>query len=141
TFSDAGLIAMAGGAGGMYLLGKIKGNDHATETGLLALLAAADSFAVVTPLKYAVGRERPFEGNGRGDFFSGGTSFVSGHAMESWSIAAVIAHEYPGALTKIGAYGLATAISLARVSGRQHFPTDIVVGSALGWGIGRMVYK
>src|SRR5262249_40005191 len=35
----------------------------------------------------------------------------------------------------------ATAVSISRVTGRQHFPSDVVVGGALGWLIGRQVYK
>ena len=52
-----------------------------------------------------------------------------------------MAHEYPGPLTQILAYGLATGVSAARVSGRNHFPSDVVVGSAMGWLIGRQAYK
>ncbi|MCU1284859.1 MAG: hypothetical protein JWO13_1209 [Acidobacteriales bacterium] len=142
TFSDAAVIALAGGVGGFYIAGRMKGNDHARETGVLGTEAVLNSIAVASALKYALRRQRPFDGNGRGDFFSsGGDSFPSEHAIVAWSAASVIAHEYPGPLTKIGAYGLATAVSLARVTGRQHFPTDVVIGSALGYGIGTLVYK
>ncbi len=58
----------------------------------------------------------------------------------AWSAATVLAHEYPGPLTKFLAYGLATGISVARVTGRQHFPSDVLVGSGLGYLIGRQVY-
>jgi hypothetical protein len=52
-----------------------------------------------------------------------------------------MAHEYPGTLTKILAYGLATGVSATRVTGQQHFPSDVIVGSALGWYFGRQVYR
>ena len=64
------------------------------------------------------------------DFSQGGTSFPSDHSAVAWSIASVIAHEYPGPLTQIAAYGLATAVSATRVLGEQHFPSDVVVGGA-----------
>jgi len=51
----------------------------------------------------------------------------------------VIASEYQGALTQITAYGLAAGVSAARVLARQHFPSDVLVGSAVGWMIGRYV--
>ena len=142
TFSDAGVVAFAGGIAGMYVLGRLHGNDHQRETAVLATEALANSMTVGYALKYALQRDRPFNG-GQGDFFTqnGGTSFPSGHALIAWSMASVIAHEYPGMLTKMGVYGLASAVSLTRVTGRQHFPTDVLVGSAIGWGIGAMVYR
>jgi membrane-associated phospholipid phosphatase len=142
TFSDGSVVGMGASVGGLYLLGLMKSNDHARETGILGSEALANSLAVTYALKYATRRERPLIGDGRGNFFQpGGDSFPSAHAMAAWSMAAAVAREYPGSLTKIGVYSLATAISVARVSGRQHFPSDVVVGSALGWAIGNGVYK
>jgi membrane-associated phospholipid phosphatase len=142
SFTDYAVVGMAGGIAGMYLLGRLHGNEHARETGVLAAEAAVDSLAFSSALKYTLRRERPFNGTGHGDFFvGGGDSFPSTHAITAWSLATVVANEYPGVLTKIGAYGLASGISIARVTGRQHFPTDVVIGSALGYGIGRYVYR
>src|SRR5207244_9152347 len=56
----------------------------------------------------------------------------SEHAAAAWSVAGVIAHEYPGPLTKFLAYGLASAVSYSRVCSRQHFPSDALIGSVLG---------
>src|SRR5437879_8546028 len=38
------------------------------------------------------------------------------------------------------AYALATGVSAARVTGKSHFPSDVLVGSTMGWLIGRQVY-
>jgi membrane-associated phospholipid phosphatase len=38
-----------------------------------------------------------------------------------------------------GSYGFATAVSLARVGGLNHFPSDVLVGAALGELIGEYV--
>src|SRR5205823_4291999 len=51
------------------------------------------------------------------------------------------AQEYPGWMTKLLAYGGAAAISAARVTARQHFTSDVLVGSALGYVVGRQVYR
>ncbi len=141
TFSNVGLAAMAGAGGGMYLWGALAKNDHQRETGFLAGEAAVDAFLDTTAIKYVAGRERPFTGNGRGSFFSGGDSFPSQHSAVSWAIASVIAHEYPGPVTQFVSYGLAGAVSAARVEGHDHFLSDAVIGSAIGWYLGRQVYR
>ncbi|MGH9931960.1 MAG: phosphatase PAP2 family protein [Pyrinomonadaceae bacterium] len=53
-------------------------------------------------------------------------------------IAREYGHHRP--LVQVGAYGLATAVSLSRYTGRNHFLSDVLVGSAMGYGIGRYVY-
>ncbi|MFZ1930210.1 MAG: capsule assembly Wzi family protein [Candidatus Sulfotelmatobacter sp.] len=141
TASNAGLAAMAGVGAGMFLLGHFANNDQERETGLLSGEAGIDAFLDTEVLKYAFGRDRPFTGDGRGRFFQGGDSFPSQHAAISWAIASVIAHEYPGPLTQMLAYGAAGGISAARFVGQQHFATDLLVGSALGWYMGRQVFR
>jgi membrane-associated phospholipid phosphatase len=141
NFSSYGVYSLVGAGGGLYVLGKLSHDDHQRETGLLAGEAAIDSLAVDTTLKYAFGRERPNQGQGLGNFFQHGVSFPSDHSAIAWSIASVIAHEYPGPLTQVAVYGLATAVSASRVMGKQHFPSDVVVGGAIGWLIGRQIYR
>lgn len=140
TFSNYGLGALGGITGGMYLWGKMTHDDHRSETGLLSGEAAVDALGVTTVLGYAFGRQRPTDGHGGGGFWDHGTSFPSDHSAAAWAMASVIAHEYPGPLTQIFAYGLASAISAARVTGRDHFPTDVLVGAGIGWLIGRHVF-
>jgi Capsule assembly protein Wzi/PAP2 superfamily len=140
SFSNYGLAAMVGSAATLYLRGTITHDDHSRETGFLAGEAAVNSVIVGEAMKLVFQRPRPDAANA-GSFGAGGASFPSEHALSAWSIAAVIAHEYPGPLTKLLAYGAATGISLSRVAARQHFPSDVVVGSALGYLIGRYVYR
>jgi membrane-associated phospholipid phosphatase len=139
--SNYGVYSMIGVGGGLYLWSRVSHDDHQRETGILAGEAAIDSFGVDTAFKYALGRERPNQGGGLGNFFQHGDSFPSDHSAVAWSIASVIAHEYPGPFTKFAVYGLATAVSASRVAGKQHFPSDVVVGGAIGWLIGRQVYR
>jgi membrane-associated phospholipid phosphatase len=141
TFSNYGLGAMGGLAGGLYLWGQMSHDDHKRETGFLAAEAAADSLAVVYSLNYSLGRERPFSDNYNGNFWKGGNGFPSEHAAAAWSIAGVVAHEYPGILTEFIAYGMASAVSASRLTSKQHFPTDVLVGSAIGWLSGQIVYR
>lgn len=141
TASNVGVAALVGVGAGMFLLGHMAQNDQQRETGILSGEAAIDAFLDTEVFKYSFGRERPFTGDRRGRFFQGGTSFPSEHAAAAWSIASVIAHEYPGPLTQLLVYGLAGGVSAARFAGQQHFATDLLVGSALGWYTGRQVYR
>ena len=141
TFSDYAAYSMIAAAGSAYLWGHITNNDHMQETGFLSGEAALNSTAIAYLLKGVTMRQRPYEGAGNGNFFHGGGSFPSEHSAIAWSIASIVAHEYPGPLTKFLSYGLASAITVTRVTGKQHFPTDVVVGSALGWYLGRQVFR
>jgi len=141
TFSTDAVVGMGGLAGGIYLWGQISHDEHKKETGLLAGEAAANSFAMIYALKYVFQRERPLRDGYRGGFWKGGDGFPSEHAAAAWSIASVIAHEYPSPLTDILAYGTASAISVSRLTAKQHFPTDVLIGSAIGWFSGEVIYR
>jgi membrane-associated phospholipid phosphatase len=129
-------------AGAFYLAGRAGHDARARETGVLGAEALLDSAVVVTALKEITQRTRPSGGRSRSDFFDGGSSFPSGHSIEAWSLAAVIANEYHGHLgVQIAAYGIASAVSVARFTGEKHYLSDVLVGSAMGYGIGRYVYR
>jgi membrane-associated phospholipid phosphatase len=141
--SQMGTAYTAGGvAAAFYLYGRSAHNARARETGLLSAEALIDTGLVTEALKLASNRPRPLADNGRGDFFDGGNSFPSGHSTTAWTLATVVAMEYHDRpLVKWSAYGLATAVSISRYTGRNHFLSDVLVGSALGYGIGLFVYK
>ena len=139
--SNYGFASMIGIGGGLYVWGHLTHDDHKIETGILAGEAAIDSLVPVYAMKYAFGRERPLQDNYRGRFGQGGVSFPSEHAAAVWSIASVIAHEYPGPLTSLFAYGLASAVSASRITAKQHFPSDVLIGSAIGWFEGMYVFR
>jgi hypothetical protein len=134
TLSDVGVAALVGGAGSMWLLGRYYNhNEHWQETGFLSGEAAVNSLLMAEVLKYSFRRERPYQGDGSGAFFQpGGTSFPSEHVAAAWSVAAVLAHEYPGVLTKLLAYGTASLVSYARIRAQKHFPSDVVAGALIG---------
>jgi membrane-associated phospholipid phosphatase len=143
TFSDAGLAFAGASTAGIYLLGRASGDPLKRETGILGGEAMVDGLVVDEALKYVFQRQRPFEVNSTGRFFQGTShdSFPSAHATLTFAFASVLAHEYPGWLTKVLAYGGASAISAARVTGKQHFPSDVFVGATMGYLIGEHVYR
>ncbi|MGI9101559.1 MAG: capsule assembly Wzi family protein [Terriglobales bacterium] len=136
-----GAAAFAGGIGGAYLFSRFTGNARMRETSVLSGEAAVNTIAVTYAIKSLTQRDRPLEGDGTGSFFSHGGSFPSEHSAAAWSIASVVAHEYSSPVLRLLAYGSATAMTASRVIGRQHFASDAFVGSALGWYIGRQVYR
>jgi membrane-associated phospholipid phosphatase len=141
NYSTAGLGALIGTGAGLWLLSYPSHNEHWRETGLLAGEAAVDSLIPVELMKYSLGRQRPYQGDGTGPFFQGGTSFPSEHAAAAWAIAGVFAHEYPGFFPKIVSYGLASFVSFSRVRAKQHFPSDVFVGSLIGQLVSQDVYS
>ena len=141
TASNAGVGALAATGAGLFLLGHLQSDDQKRETGILAGQAAIGALIDTEIFKYAAGRERPFTGTSPGRFFVGGDSFPSVHSSVSWAIASVIAHEYPGPMTQLLAYGTAGGVSAARWAGQKHFFSDVAIGAALGWYMGRQVYR
>jgi hypothetical protein len=129
----------------MYAAGHLADSDHARETGILSGEAMVDSLVVEQGMKLIFLRERPTVDGAKGKFFQTSVgvdgSFPSNHSMLAWSSAAVLAEEYPSRLNQLAFYGVATGVSLTRVLGQQHFPSDVLVGSAFGWMIGHYVYK
>ncbi len=130
---------------GLFGWGTMKNSPHARETGLLGAEAMVDGLVVEQGMKLIFWRERPAVDNSNGKFFqrSAGidSSFPSSHSVITWSSAAVLADEYPSTLSRLLIYSAATGVSLTRVMGQQHFPSDVLVGSAAGWLIGHYVFK
>lgn len=128
----------------LYGVGFFRGDDHAREAGLLGGEALVDGLVVDEAMKLVFRRERPTVNDARGHFFEGSvsdSSFPSTHSVLTWSAAAVMAGEYPSRWAQVGIYTMATGVSLTRVMGQEHFPTDVLVGSAAGWLIGHYVFR
>ena len=140
NISTAGAAALIGGAGALWLASFPSHNAHWRESGFLAGEAAIAAVVPIELMKYSLRRERPYQGDGSGPFFSGGTSFPSEHAAASWAVAGVLAHEYPGAFPKFVFYSLASLVTYSRVKGRQHFPSDVFIGSIVGNLVAQSVY-
>src|SRR5258708_3889175 len=79
---------------GFYGYGVWRDDPKAREVGVLGTEALVDSLIVAEVLKVAARRNRPDSADNKAKFFAGGDSFPSGHALESWAVASVIAHEY-----------------------------------------------
>jgi PAP2 superfamily len=142
----AGLYGPFAATGAGYVAGWVKQDDYLKETAVLSAEAMADAGILDETLKYALDRENPMLNNAKGGFWPGGPkswpnspSMPSEHAMNVWSFAHIVAGQYDGIATKSLVYGIASTVSVSRVLARQHFPSDVVVGSTFGWLIGGYV--
>jgi hypothetical protein len=140
--SHAGTLPVNFGVGaGTYAIGKLTKNSYLADTGLLTLEALTDTTIITGLAKIAADRKRPIDG-GDGTFLNGGHSFFSGHSSLSWTTATVIASRYPHKpWVKYPAYTLAAAASVSRITARKHFASDVLVGSTVGFLIGRYVTR
>ncbi|MGB8261059.1 MAG: phosphatase PAP2 family protein, partial [Terracidiphilus sp.] len=151
TLNDRALTASNAVVGGfiaapplLFSWGQFRSNPLARETGILTGEALLDGLVVEQGVKLIAWRERPSADKAKGKFFQSSagadSSFPSSHCLLAWSAASVIAHEYPSFPVQLGVYGLATGVGVTRVLSREHFPADVLAGSALGWMVGRYVF-
>ena len=150
TASDfTGIYIPVAAAGAALLGGTIRHDEHLRETGALAMTAMIDTQLLTTFIKYSTDRARPSATGATpssGAFWPNGhsfsaDSFPSGHAANAFAVAHVIADEYTGWKVKLAVYSLAAATGFERVAGREHFPSDVLVGGALGYLVGGYVFN
>ena len=116
---------------GLYALG----DDYDKCGAKLALTALVNATIVTSGLKVLTGRERPSSTGNPGHFAgpslgSGHNSFPSGHTSVAFSVATVLAKRYPKQRWLY--YGLATAVGISRVRKAEHYPSEVLVGAAIG---------
>jgi undecaprenyl-diphosphatase len=130
----------------LYAGGRIGGDGFVRQTGREVIRAVLISGAITAFTKGAVGRARPFAAPGDPDAFSPGRgftngalgSFPSGHTSAAFATATVLAREldakHPAEKWLVNSvlFGGATFIGFSRVYDRQHWPSDVVAGAALG---------
>jgi membrane-associated phospholipid phosphatase len=126
-----------------YLSSRRNHDDRLSAASSLGVEALIDAGIWATILKAATARVRPGNPNANRFFQYGAsqnTSFPSGHAMDAFSVAAVFAGVYKDKTwVPWLSYGLATMVSVSRVSLGRHYPGDVIVGGVLGASIGRGV--
>jgi hypothetical protein len=128
--------------GTFYLVGKAGDKPRARDTARIGIEALIDADITANILKVATQRPRPEIKGESVAFFQGGDAFPSGHSIKTWALARVAAREYPHPrIIPILAYGLASTVSISRVGGRRHTPSDALAGSAMGFFIGDYVYR
>jgi membrane-associated phospholipid phosphatase len=129
---------------GVYFGGLLAGRDDLRITGRLMgealLLAGAPAIA----LQYGLGRSRPYDGVGafRYNFFEWGNehqSLPSGHATVAFAMSTVLAKKIDRVWAAVPLYAFAGLTALSMAWGNEHWPSDVLLGSALGYLAGSYV--
>jgi len=112
---------------GTYIVGRASGRAALSSAGADLIDAQIVNGALTWALKASVDRTRP----------NGSThSFPSGHSSATFATAAVIQQHFGWKLA-IPFYGLGTYVGLSRMVEREHFASDVIVGTAVGLVAGR----
>jgi membrane-associated phospholipid phosphatase len=149
---NATAIGMGAVPASLYAIGLIRSDSKMQHTALLAGEAMADAAILTTVLKNATRRVKPagfpasgnlsdswFEKRGSpSSYIKGNGSFPSGHTMEAFSVATIIARRYQNhRWVPYAAYGLAAVVGFSRLSLSVHFLSDVFMGGALGYSMSR----
>jgi undecaprenyl-diphosphatase len=110
---------------GLTLLLVAFGNEHQFETGKLMTVAFSGTDIAIFALKQIVRRTRPLEEKAGWD-----SSFPSGHTGTAFAIATVLSNQYPR--LRIPLYLGATLVGISRIYLGRHYPSDVLVGAAMG---------
>lgn len=143
---------------GLATYGIIFKKEKIKNTTLLATQSYLTAGAIQIALKFLTSRQRPLyiddqtkenEPTFHGLFFhfkahknsnSRSSSFPSGHTTAAFAAATVFAMENRNKpLIPILSYSAASLIGLSRLTENKHWPTDILVGAALGFLSGKQV--
>ena len=134
-------IVIAGAFALIGLVGWRLKREWLREMGIRGLVAMAAVGAVSQLLKHLIGRPRPRFAHA--DEFiigpslgSGFDSFPSGHTINAFGAAAVVAWFVPA--LRVPVYVTAGLVGLSRVVRGSHFPTDVFAGAVLGVLIGSL---
>lgn len=131
----------------LYVAGLDRRDSFMQKTALFSVEAIADTEMVRMFLNSVTTRWRPQDIFGSQRSYSNtffhsvshvGSSFPSGHTIVAVAVATVIARRYRShRWVPWVAYGFAGAIALSRITLRAHFPSDVFLGTVLGYAIAR----
>jgi hypothetical protein len=139
-----------------YLSGVLSGKEKARQTGLIALQTWIHTGIIVQVGKLLSGRQRPSYSEGKDKWYGFPASlnrfkgeptskydaFPSGHTIEAWALATIIAEQYKDIkIIPVISYTLATGVGLSRVTEDAHWLSDVILGGALGYSIGRFMIR
>lgn len=132
---DSGGPAVAAGAAALYGYGLWVDEEKARQFALTGGESAMLAGLITQGVKAIFGRQRPNAGHGAFDFFSGGVSFVSGHATPAFAGAAALSEYFDNRwYAVVLAYAPAFAVGFGRIGNDAHWLSDILGAGLVGVG-------
>ncbi len=132
--------------GVLYLSGLIFKNQSIQYTGLQGFKALVIGGGIAEVLKIVVERERPWQ-NSNPYIFHGlykpkvYSSFPSGHTFDAFAMATVISQQLKNKWWNVPIYAVATGVGLSRLYDNKHWASDVMMGAAIGYCVGKVVMK
>lgn len=120
-------------------------NNKSKKIAFEIFQSAGYTFALTNVFKFALGRARPYNNKGNSDFnpFSFHNddflSLPSGHTSFAFSLSTVLAENVESDFLKIIIYIPAVATAFSRVYQDQHWTSDVFMGAAIGYFVGKWV--
>ncbi len=112
-----------------YTIGQRKPEKGLTFVGMGLVTAAT-----VTLVKGVVNRPRPTGATSRWN-----SSFPSGHSAAAFYVATYLSHDFPRWRWPL--YLWASGVAFSRVYLQRHWPSDVIVGAAVGVAFGRLAVR
>jgi len=135
-----------------YLTGLVRKDKYMQSTGLFAAEAWVGAEIPNVVLRNVFRRQRPLDFPPDGTFrdtwfkthgspFAANGGFPSGHTATVVAVATVISRRYGQRHKWVPflAYGLAGTIAFSRATSGNHFLSDVFMGGAIGYSVGRFV--
>ncbi|MFA7289049.1 MAG: phosphatase PAP2 family protein [Melioribacteraceae bacterium] len=142
-----GDLLYAGGiSAGIYLGGKAFGIESFSVTGRMLLEGLFYAGATTIILKTVLGRSRPYMNEGNTNFKLFQTSndynsMPSGHCTVAFAFSSVLAERIDNVYASIFLYSLAASTVVQRIYSDNHWASDCIAGSVIGYVIGKAVVK
>ncbi len=130
---------------GLYGVGLFTGESGIRKLGLHASEALIYAGIITTVLKVIIGRRRPYAGDDHLVFkpfqFTNNDyqSLPSGHTTVVFAVSTVMADYIDNIFWKIFWYGSAGLVGAARIYHDKHWVSDVFLGGAIGYFVGRFV--
>jgi membrane-associated phospholipid phosphatase len=128
----------------LYGFGLIDENNEVRNLSLRLAEATVYSTIINMGFKFIGGRSRPFYTDSPFEFepFKTNyeqTSFPSAHSTLAFAYSTVMAKEYQNFFWKFGWYSVAVLTAYARIYNNEHWLSDVIFGSAIGFFVGEFV--
>ncbi|MDD4922019.1 MAG: phosphatase PAP2 family protein [Bacteroidales bacterium] len=129
-------ILSAGVPVGMLGIGLLKRDSTLVHKALLIGASVVTSNIITTIIKSSVNRPRPFTTYPDIEKLTNvrSPSFPSGHTSGAFSLATSLSFDYPKWYVIVPSYTWASAVAYSRMDLGVHYPSDVLMGAAVGAG-------